>query len=380
MNNLLTEKFKTVSDMASVVYSGENIALRSESKSFSQKFYGEQKVFTYTLEKEFETEEYIVISYSAQGLRRQYVNRLPLLYGITENGEVPLVCFDDMILDNREHIVCVKTDKNEYKGIKICYSIDRRKEAHLTIKEIYLCSFSELPTACKRGSTETTKSFKTIDLSDYYNSRFCLEKNESIVDGGRFFDNEEISLYEIPFKVKTEGNNLIAPSPAPVENDDIIDNFGVPVKRKLCRPISRDSLIEIPVSGKAKEIYFILSLSGRRHQRWGFAQDGTVLGRITGEVYMPLLVVDTTGFMAEVVYKNGNRDTHLPLNLSFGRHGISGDVSVYGIPTNGGEIEKVIIHNRLLDTDVSLLALTLNSTEERLHPEMLIPEKEERII
>ena len=94
---------------------------------------------------------------------------------------------------------------------------------------------------------------------------------------------------------------------------------------------------------------------------------------------MPLLVVDTTGFMAEVVYKNGNRDTHLPLNLSLGRHGISGDVSVYGIPASGEEIEKVIIHNRLLDTDVSLIALTVNETDERLHPEMLIPEKAEKI-
>ena len=276
-------------------------------------------------------------------------------------------------------MVAVKTEGKSYKGIKIEYSIDRRKEAHLTIKELYVCSENELPVACSKGKTDDAKNFTTVDIEPYCNGEFSHSENDSIVDGGRFFDNENISLYEIPFKVKTQGNNVIVPPPAPKENDDIIDNFGVPVQRKLCRPISRDSLVEIPVSTNANEIYFVMTLRGRRHQRWGFAQDGTVLGTITGEVYMPLLVEDTVGFIAEVVYENGERDTHLPLNLSLGRHGVSGDVSVYGIPANGEKIEKIIFHNRLLDTDVLLAALTLNETGERLHPEMLIPEKEEKI-
>ncbi len=379
MINLLTEKFKTVSEMASVAYCGNTVKLLSESKAFSQKFYGDQKVYTYLLETDFKAEDYFVMVYSAQGLRRQYVNRLPLLYAIGEDGEETILCFDDVILDNREHMVAVKTAGKNYKGIKIEYSIDRRKEAHLTIKEMYVCRENELPFACSKGETETSKDFKTVDLSQYYNGEFSYSENDSIVDGGRFFEEENVSLYEIPFRVKTEGNNMIVPPPAPSENDDVIDNFGVPVVRKLCRPISRDSVVEIPVSTNANEIYFIMSLSGKRHQRWGFAQDGTVLGNITGEVYMPLLVEDTVGFIAEVVYENGERDTHLPLNLSLGRHGISGDISVYGIPANGEKIEKIIFHNRLLDTDILLAALTLNETGERLHPEMLIPEKEEKI-
>lgn len=378
MINLLTEKFTTNSDNASVISCDEKVKLFSTSKSFSQKFYGEQKVFSYILEKEFQAEEYFVIVYSAQGLRRQYVSRLPLIYGIGEDGDEVILCFDDVILDNREHIACVKTSGKKYNGIKIEYSIDRRKEAHFTIKEMYVCSENELPTACSKGITETSKSFKTVDLSAYYNGKFNHSEFDCICDGGRFFDKEDVALYEIPFAVKTDGDNMIVPPPAPSENDDIIDNFGVPVKRKLCRPLSRDTMIEIPLDTDAKELYFIMSLSGKRHQRWGFAQDGTVLGTITGEVYMPLLVQDTVGFVAEVIYANGERDTHLPLNLSLGRHGISGDVSVYGIPATGEKIEKIIIHNRLLDTDVSLIALTLNETEDRLHPEMLIPELEEK--
>ena len=378
MNNLLTEKFTTVSDSASVVCSDKAVKLCSKSKSFSQKFYGEQKIFSYTLEKEFLSEDYLVMVYSAQGLRRQYVNRLPLMYGMGEDGDDVILCFDDVILDNREHIAAVKLNGKKYNGIKIEYSIDRRKEAHLTIKELYVCAESELPFACSKGITETAQSYRTVDLTSYYNGKFSYSEYESICDGGRFFDKEEVFLYEIPFSVKPQGDNIILPPPAPKENDDIIDNFGVPVKRKLCRPVSRDTLIEIPLDTDAKELYFIMSLSGRRHQRWGFAQDGTVLGTITGEVDMPILVEDTVGFVAEVVYANGERDTHLPLNLSLGRHGISGDVSVYGIPATGEKIEKIIIHNRLLDTDVSLVALTLNETDDRLHPEMLIPELEEK--
>ncbi len=379
MINLLTEKFKTDSKMASVKCCDGAVKLLSESKAFSQKFYGDQMAFSYVLENDFQAEEYFVMKYSAQGLRRQYVNRLPLVYGITDDGNDVLLCFDDVILDNREHIVAVKTVGKNYKGIKVEYSIDRRKEAHLTIKEMYVCAASELPVACSKGITASAKSFKTVDLNSYYNGKFTCTENDSIVDGGRFFDTEEVSLYEIPFSVKPQGNNMIVPPPAPKENDDIIDNFGVPVKRKLCRPISRDSLIEIPVNTNATEVYFMMSLSGKRHQRWGFAQDGTVLGTITGEVYMPLLVEDTVGFIAEVVYENGERDTHLPLNLSLGRHGVSGDVSVYGIPATREKIEKIVFHNRLLDTDISLMALTFNDTDERLHPEMLIPEKEEKV-
>ena len=82
--------------------------------------------------------------------------------------------------------------------------------------------------------------------------------------------------------------------------------------------------------------------------------------------------------MAEVVYKDGRRDTHLPLNLSTGRHGIQGDVSVYAVPCDG-EVESLIIHNRNLDTDVNLAAVTVNETDVRLYPDMLIPEKDEKI-
>ncbi len=379
MVNLINAAVAVTGDGCAVEKNGAAVKLCANSKVFGQKFYGVQKSYTFTFEKDFVMEEYFVLSYSCQGLRRQYACRMPFVYGLTENGEEPLVCYDDVAMDNRLHSVIVKVKSGTYKGIKITYCIDRRKQAHFMVHEMYSCCFGELPVSCESGKSDVVKDFTAIDLSEYYNAAFCHDENQSIIDGGKFFEQDEVALYEIPFRVSTKGKNIIAPSPAPKENNDIIDNFGVQVPRKLCRPISRDSLIEISVNQEAKELFFILSMSGKHHKRWGFAQDGTVLGTITGEVYMPLLVDDTTGFMVEVVYKNGNRDTNLPFNLSLGRHGISGDVSVYGIPTDGSEIEKVIFHNRLLDTDLSVVALTLNNTENRLLPQMLIPEKQEKI-
>lgn len=121
-------------------------------------------------------------------------------------------------------------------------------------------------------------------------------------------------------------------------------------------------------------MFFIAALSGRRHQRWGFASDGTVLGEIVGEVYMPLQVLDTEGFMVEIVYADGRHDTALPYNLSRGRYGVIGDVSVYAVPADGSKIEKIVFHNKMLDTDCSIAAVTLNQTAERLLPQLMLPQ------
>lgn len=348
--------------------------LCSESKIFGQKFYGEQEKFIFTLSEETKCEEFFVLEYNCIGLRRQLSFRKPFIFAITENGEEPLVCLDDITMDNRRHQVIVKVNYPKCKGIKLEYSIDRRKKAEFTVHNMYFCKKSELPVACQRLITDKKRDFKKIDIKNLYNAESGLLKNDVLIDGGRFWEDGEAVICEIPFDVLSNGKNVIAPPPPPKENDDMIVNFGVPAKRRLCRPISRDSVIEVNIGREITEAFFLMEMSGMRHQRWGFASDGTILGTYCGDVTMPLLIDDTEGFMAEIIYADGKRDTALPLNLSLKRHGVAGDMSAYAVPCDGSRVEKIVFHNRKLDSTLSLVALTVNDTEERMFPEMVIPQ------
>lgn len=380
MVNLLKSEFTSYNGTI-LIGEEDHVKLCATQNIVGQKFYGEQQKFSFVLHNEFQPEEFFFLKYSCLGIRRMLSFRKAFLYAITENGEEPLVCYDDISTDNRIHNVIVKMPAAKCNGIKIEFSIDRRPNAEFTIFEMYTCKYEELPICCDAVEIDNySKGYSPIDISTLYNSSLTHEENDLIIDGGRFFDRNDICIKGIPFHIAVDGNNKIAPSPAPKENEEIILNFGVPVKRGLCRPISRDSVTEIAIDRVVSEIYFILEVSGNRYQRWGFASDGTILGDYCGDVTMPLLINDVEGFMVEIVYENGKIDTAVPLNLSTKRHGIQGDINAYAVPASPWKVKCVKFHNRKLDTDFSIVAITVNETDIRKFPEMLIPEMPKKIV
>ena len=331
-----------------------------------------QEECIFLMEAEFLMEEYFVLEYSCLGVRRPPSQRKPFVFAVGGEGEEALICYDDIWTDRRRHRIAVKTKRGRYRGIRIEFSADRRSKAEFVIYTMYTCCAGELPVCCEALHTETAKNFVPLDLSAQYSARYQME--DCMIDGGNFFKDEQVSLFEIPFRVKPEGNNLIAPPPPPQENDEIVSNFGARAKRRLCRPISRDSLTEIPIHQNVSEIFLLIFLSGKRHARCGFSTDGTILGTYCGDVTMPLLANDPEQFAVEIVYADGKRDWAVPLNLGTKRHGISGDAGVYAVPADGGYVEKIVLHNRMLDSDCSVAAATVNPSGERLLPDMLIPE------
>lgn len=349
--------------------------LCADAKVFGQKFYGEQEYFSFAACEAFSMDEYFVLQYACQGLRRQLSYRKPFIFALSDGEELALVCYDDIVMDNRVHQVIVKAPKGTMQGIRLGYSVDRRTQAHFTVHSMYTCSEAELPVCCGAGEGKKTWDFTPVDISGQFNSAYSIGGYETMIDGGAFFKEKEVCLYGIPFAVAPGGSNMIAPPPPPEENNETIVNFGVPSKRRLCRPVSRHSPIQVEVNGPVTELYFLLAMTGTRHQRWGFASDGTILGTYCGDVTMPLLIDNVEGFTVELVYADGKRDTALPLNLSLGRHGVCGDLGVYAVPADGSPLEKVIFHNRLLDTELNLVAVTVNATAQRAYPQMLIPEQ-----
>ena len=329
----------------------------------------------------FNAEEYLVIEYSTAGWLRPPLYRHPCITAEDEAGSsLSLICCDDLTADGRRHTVAVKTKNGTLKNLKFAFRHGKRNRIEFCIHEMYTCSESELPVYCAKELTETSRSFTEIDISDMFNREICIGEYDVRLGGGKFFDGEHVSLHSIPFSVKSTGKNSIAPPPPPKENDDIIENFGVKAKRRICRPVSRNGETVIELCGKKiSEIYFLLTVEGKRYQRCGFATGSTILGSYGSEVTLPLCVDDVEGFAVETVYTDGRRELSLPLNISEGRHGVTGDLGVYAVPADGSAVEKIIFRNKSLDTDFSLVALTVNETDERLFAEMLIPDMPEKV-
>ena len=323
-------------------------------------------------------QEYLVLEYSCTGIRRKLINRAPLMQMFVDNEKQSVVSYDDIVMDSNRHRIAVRVPGCQCGGIEFAFNIDRRAKAEFNIYNIYTCSYSELPEMCSELQGGEREDYQTVDISEKFNNVYSCGA-DVIIDGGRMFDSDDVVLAGIPFKVAPDGNNIVSPEGPPKENDDIIMNFGVPSKRRLCRPVSRDSITEIDINMTASEIYFILTMSGKKHQRWGFATDGPIIGSYCGDVDMPLLADDVERFCVDIVYKDGSVDTAMPLNLSTGRHGISGEAGVYAVPCWYSGVEKIVLHNRMIDTDCSLVAVTVNTLLDRKYPEMLIPQLPSKI-
>ena len=365
MKNLFD--YEISSGEGQVIFNSGTYVLKAENKGVAD------ELSSFALNAAFVTDEYFVMEYRAVGIKRRRIKRAPVVFLLTENGERPLVCCDDLIFDGKRHRVIVKTETMPASGIRFDFCPDRRKTAELEICEMYVCSKKELPLCCDESVKKEKQEFLPLDISSLFNAEFSGDDEDVMIDGGRFFSEENICLHSIPFQVLPLGKNIIAPEKGSSENDEIIMNFGVSAKRGRCRPISRDSKNEIKVKTKATELFFILNIRGKKHQRCGFAAKSAIVGERAGDVTMPVSVDDVERFYVEVVYADGKKDMALPLNLKTMRHSISGDVGVYGVPCDGSFVESVIFHNKMQDTEICIAAVTVNNRDSRLLPEMLIP-------
>ena len=336
--------------------------------------------YAFVFEGEIPVDEYFVLEYSAMGWGRPKIYRQPCMWGEDADGNIhPFVCYDDMVGDGKRYTVVAKSGIKPLKRLTVAFVAGKRPLIEFTAHKMCFCSESELPYYCQDEITDTAEPFVSLDLSKRYDREVSVDKEDVGLGGGRFFDNENICLHNIPFKVKIEGDNAISPPPPPLENDDIIDNFGVKAKRRISRPISRDGAVSLALNSNACEIYFLAAIEGKRYMRCGFASGSTILGTYGTEVTMPLCISDVEGFAVEVVYLDGRHDFSLPYNVCAGKHGMTGDLGLYAVHTDGSMISEIIFRNRSLETDVLILAITLNTTERRLFPELLIPSNPEKI-
>lgn len=340
-----------------------------------EKFFPENKMYSFEMCGDISFDEYLVIKYSCLGIRRERNIKPPFLIAVSSEGEVPLFVYDDIKMDSLPHTIIIKSPGGIFKKIKADFYIDTLPESNFTIHKLYTCKKEELPVWCENGISDKKENFTPVDISSLCSKSYDFSEFESIVDSG-FFDDEKAFRFGIPFEFGCKNSNLIVPEMSPAENDEQVVNYGAKTKRGLCNPVSRDNKSIIEINKNAKEIFFVFSLSKKHHTRVAYASGMDVLGCEYIELYQPFFTEDVESFMVEVEYEDGRRDTNLPLNLSTKRHGISGDIGVYGVPCDSSKVKNVIIHNRIVGTDICTMAVTVNEDCQRLFPEMLIPEKE----
>lgn len=326
--------------------------------------------YSYTAPYAFTSEDYIVFKYSARSITRDHKTHAPFVVGVRDDGEDTLVELNYMIFDGKSHTVIAKTIPGvKYSSLKIRFPV-KAPDAKLVIESIYTAEKNEIPARFSNLATDTAlDGFETVSIKGAYNG--SIDDMPTLpTDSGRSLPDGKVNLLGIPFEFSEGELNEIVPPPPPVENDEFITNFGVPnSKRRLCRPISRDGITNISLSGKAREAIFALHLSKDAYERWGFcASDSTILGAGYGEVKMPLQAKDVERFMIEVTYEDGTHSTAFPYNLSTKSYVLSGEVGLYAIPLEAKALKDVKVHNRIIDADVSVLALTLNKSSVSLIP------------
>ncbi|MGA2072695.1 MAG: hypothetical protein ABSH52_04260 [Terriglobia bacterium] len=177
-----------------------------------------------------------------------------------------------------------------------------------------MCSISAVAQETGR-QVGVSARFRTMALQKRFNLSYdrlmssLLERpQDSMVnDSGTYFPSQAVVVSGVPFQVGTEGNNLVSPSPPPPANDDMIENFGVKVKRSRAAPISRDSLTEVGIEAPTSEVFMLLAaeLPSKRHDSGG-AQC--------------MSVGNVEWFAVELQYEDGTSNLAFPYLIQDRRH------------------------------------------------------------
>ncbi len=300
-------------------------------------------------------QSYLVLSYRAENLERRAMLRQPVILAAAGQETIGLIHIHDLIADGANHRVIVPADISGFDHLSVALST-RFPSALLEISELYTCEAGELP--FRFIPTQPQEGYCPLDIAAYCND--VLPADPGTVDSGVGIPKGTLALQGIPFAFAD--GKMIRPADDPAENEEPVVNFGVPTTRRVCRPVSKESRIELPVNCSAAELLFCLYMDGNTYERYGFcAPDPTILGSANGEVLMPLQINDIERYSVQVVYTDGFVDECFPENLATHKHVISGEVGVYGVRTLPEKIiEKIVFENRTLRTDISVLAVTAN--------------------
>ena len=321
--------------------------------------------------------KYVVIKYRAEGFA---VSPWPVITisGQKANGEEineTLAIKYELIEDGYFHTMILKRDFDfQAKNLSIALESNNSKAIFAISNIEFISNSSDFPICLQPDpiSSLSTEGFECVDLKMVYNGSYdsIIEKMLSRVDdniindAGKYFSNSKISIEGIPFIVKPGGNNIIIPPRLTPRNDDMIENYELIVKRRFVAPISRDDIIEVNVNDYVNEIFFLIVAeipTKRKNYRIFLIED----------MFCNFSINDIEEFSVELLYKDGTRDFAFPYSIEHKRHSIKGVLGAYVVSSKGKKIDKLIFHNRMIDNNIHIAAITFNKSKKRSYPQLI---------
>jgi hypothetical protein len=319
--------------------------------------------------------QYYKLRYKAKGLYRDYNNfSVVSLSGKDASGKViseKLIDCSQIINDDQWHVMVGKK--------RISFTVDGLEVEVNTIDSLASFALDSLVISDQildeRQSSDKSEQkhfdsvkvqFAQINLEQLFNDTYSnainrvLEKHTIAVDSCNIFGTEHLVIHGIPFKVKTDGNNIVT-SPEDISiNQQQVDFSGIKVARKYFFPASRDDSINLNIDKKVSEVFLIL-----------VSEFPAKVGRY-GLPDAPIFFDDVEMFSVELVYADGESDLAFPYSLADQGYIIRRAVGIYSVPVDENRMLKAIIfHNRFFGATVNLAAVTLNTSQNRIIPELV---------
>lgn len=246
----------------------------------------------------------------------------------------------DVVADGRWHVFASRMDSKETTVGGIAVGIDSlgdRAELELDYIE-----FSSQPTrtaitdafACEPRATAWPTGrdgFTTLALpAEGRHNPYLLPR----MGIGAWFDNAEINVEGVPFRVPTDPMTL--PSTGTADTDDV----------------------QVPLSGKCREILVLLAAAFPYAELFGS----------NAQRMAPLKQLDEPERASlELVYADGTRDEMIPLQAAAKQYGFAHNLAIYALhPDSEKPLASLVVHDRIRSGAFAVVGITLNEGKPRV--------------
>lgn len=326
-----------------------------------------------TLARPISTENcrYVLLTFSAQGIRRTYeVRPLLTLHGINDQTAQNVVTLMDVNLplnDGRPHTLLTQLPEGfTLQQIKVAM-ISEDDAPRLTIHRLEL--LNEAPQMfgadVSADAPPRADGMKAVDLgtalngsiADWY--RQVLSTFKVAIDGVRTLDGGPATVSGVPFIIAAGDKNL-AMMPQSKPSDERVEFLGAMMDRRYLEPEARHDTLSVDVDARAREAFLLLAVSANPVQRLG-GQPSTALHLDDIEVLSVELTYDRGESEIAFPYSLADKGCYIPARL-IGAYAVAVDPS--------RTLRKITLHNRQFGPDFALAAVTLNTSATPRVPEL----------
>ena len=325
--------------------------------------------------------QYFQVRFRAEGVSRTHdVYPVVEIAGRDDGGKpgtANLINCHGVINDGRWHVLMGKLTSSLTPDEVRVQITTENSQARLEIESLELYADRESLSSAAVCRSQTLRAdqaarFVTIPLDDASDSAALndniatafdrlLDKQGTIVDGGRGWPAGRAVVDEVPFLIADGTTNMMRPAEHAEVNNEKVDFLGEKVYRAHFFRRSRDDCVTVSLGGrKASEVMFLLVCEMPAIQtRYGLTSS-------------PYRLDDVETFAVELAYADGTRDWAFPYSLADGGCVLARMLGAYVVPADPSKaLERIVFHNRLFHVTMSVAALTLNTSTSRMVPALV---------